>query len=212
MSKLFFKVLNKEQKEVFLNLGKTGIPGILSGGTAVALQLKHRRSFDFDIFLPEPLKKNLILKINRAFPPEKIKVLVDSEDELTFLSGATKITYLYFPFPPLYKTVPTKSLALFSLADLASNKAYSIGRRGVYRDYVDLFFLLKSGIFLKRIINESKKRFAGNYNEKLFLEQLVYFEDFKDLAVEYIGKKYTSSQLRSFFEREVKRYSKRIGS
>jgi len=209
MSKLFFEVLDREQREIFLSLGKTGIPGTLSGGTAVALQLKHRTSFDFDIFLPEPSKKNLILKINRVFPRQKIKVLVDSGDELTFLSRKTKITYLYFPFPPLYKTVSTKSLPLFSLADLASNKAYSIGRRGVYRDYVDLFFLLKSGISLKKIINDSKKRFAGNFNEKLFLEQLVYFEDLKDFAIEYIGKKYPPSQIRSFLEKEVRRYTKK---
>lgn len=212
MSKLFFEVLDKKQKEVFLNLEKTGIPGILSGGTAVALQLKHRKSFDFDVFLLEPLKKNLILKVNRVFPKGEIKVLVDSSDELTFLVGKTKITYLYFPFPPLYKIISTstESLPLFSLPDLASNKAYSIGRRGVYRDYADLFFLIKSGISLERIISDAKKRFGGNFNEKLFLEQLVYFEDLKDFAIEYIDKKYTPSQIRSFFEKEVRKYTEMI--
>ena len=209
MSKLFYEVLDKKQKEVFLDLRKSGIPGILSGGTAIALQLKHRRSFDFDIFFPEPLKKSLILKVNKVFPKEKIQVLVDSEDELTFLSEKTKITYLYFPFPPLYKTVPTQSLSLFSLPDLASNKAYSIGRRGIYRDYVDIFFLLKSGIDLKKIVNDSQKRFSGNFNEKLFLGQLVYFADLKDLVIEYIDKKYTPSQIRSFLEKEVRKYTQK---
>lgn len=209
MLKLFFEVLDRKQKDIFLNLGNTGISGTLSGGTAIALQLKHRKSFDFDVFLTNPLKKNLILKINKIFPKEKIRVLADSSNELTFLTGETKITYLYFPFPPLYKTIPTSSLPLFSLKDLASNKAYSVGRRGIYRDYVDLFFLLKSGISFERIIDDSKKRFGGNFNEKLFLEQLVYFEDLKDFAIGYIGKKYTPFQIRSFFEVEVRKFTKK---
>jgi len=44
--------------------------------------------------------------------------------------------------------------------DLASNKVHTIGRRGEWKDYVDLFFLLKQGrLNIQRMIKETEKRF-----------------------------------------------------
>jgi len=67
---------------------------------------------------------------------------------------------------------------IFDIRDLATAKAYAIGKRGVWRDYFDVYFLLKSGeLDLKRLLKMSKKRYGSLFSEKLFLEQLCYFDD-----------------------------------
>ena len=105
-----------------------------------------------------------------------------------------------------------EDLPLFDLRDLASNKAYAIGRRPAYRDYVDMFFILKkSKIDLRTIIKEAEKRFGGNFNGKLFLEQLVYFDDLQIGEVEFLTKPYSWKEIKRFLERQVKKYARNAG-
>ncbi len=60
MSKLFLDTLDPSRKAVFAKLNKFSRLGVLGGGTAIALQINHRRSFDFDIFLKAPIKPQLL--------------------------------------------------------------------------------------------------------------------------------------------------------
>ena len=208
MSKLCFEMLDPERLVVFERLGEFGSGGVLGGGTALALQIGHRRSYDFDVFTPAPVEKGVLLQAQAVFG-EGFEVLVDSEDELSFLTpGKIKVTLLHFPFPPLHPVVKTKNLPLFSVADLASNKAYSIGRRGEYRDYVDLFFVIRKGIKLEKIIAEAQKRFAGAFSEKLFLEQLTYFGDLDDFSISFVGESFTPEKILDFFKDRVVDYTK----
>jgi hypothetical protein len=95
--------------------------------------------------------------------------------------------------------------------DLIANKAYTIGRRGAWRDYVDIFICLKWGICsIDKIIRLAKKKFNGEFNEKLFFEQLTYFDDIKIIPTEYIKDSYTPSEIKSFLELEVRKYLKKI--
>lgn len=95
------------------------------------------------------------------------------------------------------------SIILSSFKDIASDKAYAIGRRPEYRDYVDLFIILKNGFNLRQIILDAKEKFKGEFSEKLFLSQLVFFEDLKDLTVEFIKEKYSADEIKNFFKRVV---------
>jgi hypothetical protein len=92
---------------------------------------------------------------------------------------------------------------LSSFKDIASDKAYAIGRRPEYRDYVDLFIVLKNGFNLARTILDAKEKFRGEFSEKLFLSQLVYFEDLKDFTVEFIKEEYSIKEIKDFFKKVV---------
>lgn len=207
MSKLHFEVLDGNRQETFNKLKTFSREGVLGGGTALSLQMAHRKSYDFDVFVGGPIKKGMLRKAQEVFG-ERIKLLVDSGDELSFLTPEeVKVSFVYFPFKSLHEMIETAAIPLFSIGDLASNKAYTIGRRGEYRDYVDLFFLLKKGLELERIIKEARERFKGAFSEKLFLEQLVYFGDLKDFTIEFIGEEYSPKQVLEFFEKAVADYT-----
>lgn len=207
MPELHFEVLDRGRREVFDKLKSFSKEGVLGGGTALSLLLAHRKSYDLDVFGAEPIRRKMLRRVQEIFG-EDIKILVDSRDELSFLTPEKiKISFIYFPFESLHKSVKTSSIPIFNTQDLASNKAYTIGRRGEYRDYVDFFFLLKKGLKLEKIVKEAQKRFRGAFSEKLFLEQLVYFGDLEDFTVEFIGEEYSPGQVLEFFKRVTREYT-----
>lgn len=178
--------------------------GVLGGGTALALQLGHRRSFDLDIFIATKVSKTALVSAQKIFG--HVQPLVDTPDELTLRVGDTKVSIISFPFLPLHRTVLTDFIPLFVIRDLASNKAYAIGRRGTWRDYVDVWQILQHGLMLSEIIRETKKRFGDAFSEKLFLEQLTYFGDIHDFTTEWLGKKITKTQIQKDLEKVVIAY------
>src|SRR3989338_2218984 len=100
-----------------------------------------------------------------------------------------------------------------SIDEIAAQKAYTIGRRGEYRDYFDVHAILtRTPITLSTIIRDSERKYGTLFNSKLFLEQLVYFTDLRDTSIipvsdERIPK---PEQIKTFFEQEVKKYLARM--
>ncbi len=67
-------------------------------------------------------------------------------------------------------------------------KAYALGRRAKWKDYVDLYFILQRHT-IKEILTQTKRIFAGAFSEVNFREQLSYFDDIDYTEeVEYIGQ------------------------
>ena len=211
MSRLYInEVLTSNQKAVFGRLRVFKQFGIMAGGTALSFQLKHRRSYDFDIFTPQNIPSNLSWEVKKIFG-KKIKVIQDSENELTFFAHPkVKVTFFYYPFKPIYKIIKTTSISIFDWRDIAADKAYTLGRRPIWRDYVDLFFIIKKGQGLEKIILDAQEKFAGLFSEKLFLGQLIYLGDLQDFKIDFLGESFQSKEIMNFFEKEVKKYKKEI--
>lgn len=148
----------------------------LVGGTALALQVGHRRSIDFDLFSNKEFTnqkiKNLISKQNLVIE----EVLAEELEQLTLLVNGVQITFLRYPFDIKFKE-DFQGLRMPDLLTLACMKAQALGRRAKWKDYVDLFFILKEFATMKEIIERSKEIYKGEFNEKLFRQQLSYFED-----------------------------------
>lgn len=185
MSKLYTDIFDKHRSIIWKQLHEFSYLGYLGGGTALALQINHRISYDFDIFSSKSLEKDLLVKINTVFPNGNVKPLIDNSDELTVEVGEVKLTFLYYPFKNISNVIKTESIGLFSVEDLAADKAYTVGRRGVWRDYYDIYSILNKKILdLKTIIKLANQKFDSLFNEKLFLEQLTYYADIMDFSIE----------------------------
>lgn len=114
MSKIHLEIFDEERKRVFDELKVFSDIGYLAGGTALALQLKHRISYDFDIFIPSALDNTLRQRIKTVFP-EAIYSL-NTTDQINL---RTK------------ENIKSESLSLATLDDIAADKATTIGRRAV---------------------------------------------------------------------------------
>ncbi|RLC34395.1 hypothetical protein DRH14_03105 [Candidatus Shapirobacteria bacterium] len=94
--------------------------------------------------------------------------------------------------------------------DLATAKVYAVGRRSVWRDYFDLYFILKNNyIGLDESLLMTETRYGSVFSQKLFMEQLAYFGDIKDFSIEYgLGqKKIDLDEVKSYLLKVVKNYS-----
>ncbi|MEK7091054.1 MAG: nucleotidyl transferase AbiEii/AbiGii toxin family protein [Patescibacteria group bacterium] len=206
MTKLFLDVLDNPQKKLWEKLGVLSQNScVLAGGTAIAMQIGHRISEDFDLFVPETISR-ATRKNAYELMSEIERVPIDDNHQLTILSrGGLKLTVVSHPYAPLYKLVKTDSLSLFDLRDLASNKANTIGRRGTWRDYVDIYFLLKERIVtLDQMTKEAKLRFKEEFDQRRFLSQLTYTRDLGDFNVQFVRDPTTSAKISTFLASQVK--------
>lgn len=177
-------VLDKKRQELLNKLIPYSKDYILGGGTALALQLNHRKSFDFDFFSFHQIPKNLLEKL--ASQASIGNISVDSPDELTFFTkNGVKITFLYYPFNHSFPIrVLENGLRIFGIKDIAIKKAYTIGRRGEYRDYFDLYTIFKNKYMdLSELIQTTKKIYGSVFDEKIFLTQLIYFDDLMNFDI-----------------------------
>ncbi len=148
----------------------------LVGGTAIAFHLGHRESIDFDLFSFDEFNnysiKKRIVK-NRAIDD----VLINRKGEYTFLIGGAKFTFFQFPYKINFSESFDNIIKLPDLLTLAAMKAFALGQRAKWKDYVDLYFILKNNHTVADITAKGVKMFGNEFNEKLFRTQLCYFED-----------------------------------
>lgn len=210
-SRIHLEILDKTRQQLLYQLVKAAKGYILSGGTALALQIKHCRSFDFDFFSSYPLPSQFSQKITRAVKINSISV--DNSDEFTFFTrDQIKVTFLHYPFRAYYDIISSpKGLNLYSVKDIALQKAYTIGRRGEYRDYYDLYSILNKGLIsIDGLIPAAQQVFGSLFNPKIFLEQLVYFDDLLSFDIIQVktGQISTKKEVKDYFESLVISYLK----
>lgn len=170
------EILTKEQNELLSFLKLFSRKFYLVGGTAVALHIGHRRSIDFDLFCFKPFKKSYIKNKLSKIPFEKV-TLFEDVDQLHFVIRGIKLTFFHFPWPVEHETSVQNIMTMPSLKTLGAMKAYALGRRAKWKDYVDLFFLLKYHFTIEEISAEAIHLFGQLFNEKLFRQQLSFHKD-----------------------------------
>lgn len=199
-------VLDNKRRDLLQKLLPFTRGFVLSGGTALALQLAHRKSFDFDFFNSSEIPRTLLETLSPKLAIEH--VAVDTSDELTFFTqDAIKLTFLHYPFKPYFAQIDLgNGLFLFPVKEIALQKAYTIGRRGEYRDYFDLYTIFKHGYLqVDELMTIAKKVYGSVFDEKIFLQQLVYFGDLTNFDIVPASRTPLPSpdEVRQYFEKLV---------
>lgn len=170
-------ILPAAQREVWPLLAPSLRLGlVLYGGTAVALQLGHRESLDFDFFGSAPLDKEQVrAKFDfirgAAILQDAPNTLVVSAD---MPSGAVKISFFgHIGFgrvnDPMQTTDGTMLVA--SREDLLATKLKATLDRAETKDYRDIAELISAGVSLPR----SLAAFGGEPAQ--VLRAIGFFED-----------------------------------
>jgi len=182
------EILTEKQKSIAPILKKYSNDFGLVGGTAIALHIGHRESIDFDLFSYKEFDNLNIRKIITSSEKEIKRVIRDEKGEFTFILDGVQMTFFHYPFYIKFEDDFEGIIKTPSLLTLAAMKAYALGRRVKWKDYVDLYFILKDFYSIEDISKKAKEIFKGEFNEKILKEQLVYFEDI-DYSEEVIYKK-----------------------
>lgn len=170
------EILTKEQTELLPLINSFSKDFGLVGGTAFALYLGHRRSIDFDLFTTKEFDN---LKIRRKILRFKkiARVIRDEKGQYTISINDIRFTFVHYPFKINFSKSFDEIIKLPNLLTLAAMKAYALGRRAKWKDYVDLYFVMNGYYRIDQIIKKAKQIFASEFNEKIFRAQLTYFKD-----------------------------------
>lgn len=178
-----YDILPDEQKTLLPKLNPTLRLGyVLYGGTAIALQLGHRESVDFDFFTDKKLDENLL---NQAMPVLKTGTTTQREPETWTMivrpEGAERDVKVSFfgglGFGRVGKPVVTegKEIIMASLDDLMGHKLKVLLQRVEAKDYLDIAALLKNGQTLERGLGAAEAMFS-NFPAAEALRTLTYFK------------------------------------
>lgn len=180
------EILTQDQLALLPLIRKFSAGFYLVGGTALALQYGHRRSIDFDLFTKKSFQNQKILRSIRKNHHIN-KIHIDETDQLTLIADNIKITFYRYEYPVKHLKKFNDIITMPDPLSLAAMKAFALGRRAKWKDYVDLYFILQHHS-LKEIVSKAHEYYtAGEFDEKLFRIQLAYHADLSYIEpIEYL--------------------------
>lgn len=202
-------------KKVFLQLANLNFVRkyTLVGGTALAVQIKHRLSEDLDfIFDGDTLNTPTIKRnISKFFPEHKI-IRQNYEYQIDFIIENTKVTFfssgaVAIPFAVKEQSFSYKKTNIAPVETIAALKFSTIAQRNTIRDYYDLYFIAKYILNLKQIIDKTKE-LLPNLSPITYTETLVYTNDIEEADVsQHLNPKenITKIEISEYFIRELKK-------
>ena len=159
-------------------LAGRGVPDgwVRAGGTGLALQFGHRFSDDLYFFRPEAFDPDRLAGSLSAIGRTVIQAR--SEDTLHTFVDDLRICFLRADPPLLSPGAAYRGLTVADAGDIAVMKVSAIGGLGSRKDFIDLYFYLRTGGTLSGIFTLLERRFARlDYNEYHLLKSLAFFDD-----------------------------------
>jgi hypothetical protein len=173
---MYLEILSQQQKELLPLIAQFKREYYLVGGTAIALHIGHRESIDFDLFKEKAMRKtDIFSKLSKS--KLKYKASFVEYNQINLLINQVKMTFFQFPYEIPKNSELKGIIKMPDLLTLAAMKAFALGRRAKWKDYVDLYFILKYHFSAKKIAEETEKLFKEQFAKKQFLAQLGYFEN-----------------------------------
>ncbi len=175
---------------------------VLVDGSALAMHLCHRKSEDLDFFTYEDsFDKKKIYDFLKYF--EQKEILNETNEQVDLLLDGVKVTF----FNTAWSFLKPKVKSQFNLASLEQISAMKINvlfLRAKYRDYYDIYFLVKKSMSLIRLFECGLDVIEG-INFKLFSVALLYIDDIEDDNIDYLEpvEVLNKEKIRDFFQLEL---------
>lgn len=205
---MYFNVLNKNQLKIFPQLSFLEKLGFyMAGGTALALQIGHRTSLDFDFYNPKHFSPSFLYdKIENIFKYNAEKI---SQHKDTLLCKVEKVdlSFFWYSHKLIENPVNSQGILLASLEDIAAMKLIAISSRPAQRDYIDIFYLLKK-FTIEEMFAFGYKKYP-NFNHYLSLRALTYFADLEDSnkrPIKVLAPDFSWEKAKDKIFAEVKKY------
>ena len=93
------------------------------------------------------------------------------------------------------------------MPEIAAMKAFAIGKRIAYKDYVDWYFLLSEGhVNIRQVIALARKKYGNDFNDRLFLGQLASLGDVPTQRINFLKDEVRRETIEKFLKKTVKEY------
>jgi hypothetical protein len=150
----------------------------LAGGTAVAIQLGHRRSADLDWFTPRAIPDPMVLAAVIRDTVSNFTVRGTDAGTLHGQASGVMLSFLEYRYPALVASPewPEYGCQLASLEDLACMKLSAIGSRGSKKDFIDIYALGRTRLALSEMLDLYRQKY-GVQDVGHIVMSLSYFDD-----------------------------------
>lgn len=173
---LYKETIEPKTLELLIDLQKEPLLSTfnLVGGTALALQLGHRKSIDLDFFTSESfdleeVKMMLIKKYN-------FKVSYSRSQTLKGFINGVKVDFIKFDYPHLHNCDIIDEVRIESVPDIIAMKLLSITDNGSrIKDFIDIAYL-SSWFSLEEMLQFFIRKIT-NSNIMMPIKALTYFDD-----------------------------------
>lgn len=203
---MFENALVKGAKDTLAILGNSGIlkNAYLAGGTAVALQLGHRVSVDFDFFTTREFVPKLFsstLSELGSFDEEKA-----DKGTVTGVFEGIKFSLFVYKYPVKYPALKYLRVDIADIREIAAMKIDAIATRGAKRDFVDLYFICKEGYGLSGLLDIYDEKYGKLASNLMHIRKsLVFFNDAEPEEMPRMLKKTSWNEIKRFFEIGVRK-------
>lgn len=208
------EILSKNATNALVTLGASGLlnSSYLAGGTALALHLGHRYSFDFDFFTQEEFDEEILVQRLANLLPD-FKLERKSWRTILAYIADTRFSLFFYKYPLLFKTHKFLNIEIADVKDIAPMKIAAIVDRGVKRDFIDLYFIfeVKKIMTIDEALSLYDKKFKVLSQNKVYiLKSLGYFEDAEKDELPQMREKIEWERVKEFFMEEQKRLTKKL--
>lgn len=177
----------------------------LAGGTALALQLGHRLSYDLDFFTEQDFSEKALIDVLGRLG----ELTVDHQAEDTMLGtlNGARISFFWYRHPLLFPPISFLNVRLADVRDIGAMKLDAIQSRGKKRDFIDLWAIMQHGSTLESLLNFFEKKYAGvSYNMQHIMKSLIYFADAEQDEMPRMFVEIAWKDVKRYIESEVRRF------
>ena len=145
----------------------------LAGGTALALQLGHRKSIDLDLFGAINIDELSLSKSLAGFGNPTL--LNKSENIYIYLLNGIKVDIVNYHYPWLERELVLDKIVLAGKRDIAAMKLAAITGRGTKKDFIDIYFLLQH-FSLEEMLDFYQHKYSEG-SKFMVIKSLSYLDD-----------------------------------
>ena len=205
---MFPEILNSNQKKILPGLAKalTGSNMYLAGGTALALQVGHRPSVDFDWFSTKIGNPEQLFSTLRQY--HDFTVISVSFETIYLNINDVMVSFIGYKYPMLQ--VPflwnEHGIIMAGIDDITCMKLSAITNRGARKDFIDLHHIISNfhplPYYLELFSQKYQQTDIGH-----IIRSLIFFEDAEEEPDIQIFTSVTWPEIKRDFKNWVKNLS-----
>ena len=206
MTRLFWHTITEGMRFVMSEFTQSDLGNrfYLAGGTALSLQIGHRRSVDLDFFSPSEDIPGIRPQLENELAHFGATLADSSWGNLVYLVKNVRVGFYGYGYPLVAPLIETKEVRLASIEDIALMKMDAILSRATRKDFYDLYFICQS-IPLRQIFDKASKKYPSVRDfEAQTVKRLVYFENAENESELSLLDNVTWQTVKEFFIKQAK--------
>ena len=210
MSELFWNTITAHMRLVFDGFSQTSLGArfYLAGGTALALQIGHRRSVDLDFFSQTEDIPTIRAALEKELAPFDASLADSAWGNLVYLARNVRIGFYGYGYSLVSPLVESEGVRLASVEDIALMKMDALLSRAARKDFYDLYFICQR-IPLRQLLDLAPQKYPSVRDfEAQVVKRMVYFENAEHDSDPPLLLAVTWQAVKEYFTEQAKRIGK----